>query len=110
MGKKGKKKAEKKPPAKASPPKAAGPKSVPKMPAPPPATIRTAGFSRHRPAPLATTPTLERVLPVLGHPATVADPGLSAKDELALLEWMLLVRAIDEKLMLLQRQGRIAFF
>jgi pyruvate dehydrogenase E1 component alpha subunit/2-oxoisovalerate dehydrogenase E1 component alpha subunit len=50
------------------------------------------------------------VLPVLDHPATVPDPGLSAKDELTLFEWMLLIRAIDEKLLLLQRQGRIAFF
>jgi pyruvate dehydrogenase E1 component alpha subunit len=49
-------------------------------------------------------------MPVLGEPATVADPGLSKSEEIALLEWMLLIRAIDEKLLLLQRQGRIAFF
>jgi 2-oxoisovalerate dehydrogenase E1 component alpha subunit len=49
-------------------------------------------------------------MPVLGEPATIPDPGLEPKDELALLEWMLLIRALDETLLLLQRQGRIAFF
>jgi pyruvate dehydrogenase E1 component alpha subunit/2-oxoisovalerate dehydrogenase E1 component alpha subunit len=53
---------------------------------------------------------VHRVMPVLGEPATLPDPGLPERDETALLEWMLLIRALDEKLLLLQRQGRIAFF
>jgi pyruvate dehydrogenase E1 component alpha subunit/2-oxoisovalerate dehydrogenase E1 component alpha subunit len=53
---------------------------------------------------------VNRVMPVLGERATLPDPGLDERDEHALLEWMLLVRALDEKLLLLQRQGRIAFF
>jgi pyruvate dehydrogenase E1 component alpha subunit/2-oxoisovalerate dehydrogenase E1 component alpha subunit len=55
-------------------------------------------------------PVIQRVMPVLGEPSTVADPELDPAEEHALLEWMLLIRALDEKLMLLQRQGRIAFF
>jgi pyruvate dehydrogenase E1 component alpha subunit len=51
-----------------------------------------------------------RCLPVAGLPATAAPPALSRDEATTLLRWMLLVRALDEKLLLMQRQGRIAFF
>jgi pyruvate dehydrogenase E1 component alpha subunit len=53
---------------------------------------------------------LVRCLPVAGHPANATPPALSADEAETLLRWMLLVRALDEKLLLMQRQGRIAFF
>ncbi len=51
-----------------------------------------------------------RVMPVAGEPATIPAPELSPTELLSLLRWMLLIRALDEKMLLLQRQGRIAFF
>jgi pyruvate dehydrogenase E1 component alpha subunit len=51
-----------------------------------------------------------RCLPVAGFAATRRAPDLSVADAEAILKWMLLIRALDEKLLLMQRQGRIAFF
>ncbi len=51
-----------------------------------------------------------RCLPVAGHAANTPAPALKVGEAESLLRWMLLVRALDEKLLLMQRQGRIAFF
>jgi pyruvate dehydrogenase E1 component alpha subunit len=54
--------------------------------------------------------TLLRVLPVLSEPATAPPPALSPGEHERLYRGMLRLRLLDEKLLLLQRQGRIAFF
>ncbi len=53
---------------------------------------------------------LVRVLPLDGLPATTAAPQLTAQQHRDMFRSMLLVRMLDEKMLLLQRQGRIAFF
>ena len=53
---------------------------------------------------------LLRVLPVLEHPATADVPEIPPDTLRRLLRFMVLVRLLDEKMLLLQRQGRIAFF
>lgn len=53
---------------------------------------------------------LVRVLPLEGLPATTAAPKLSAEQHRDMFRSMLRIRMLDEKMMLLQRQGRIAFF
>ena len=54
--------------------------------------------------------TLLRVLPVEGEAANVEAPDLSSKESLHLYRCMLRIRMLDEKMLLMQRQGRIAFF
>ena len=56
------------------------------------------------------SPEILRVLPVLGESATAKAPDLSSKELERVLRYMWLVRLMDEKMLLLQRQGRIAFF
>lgn len=51
-----------------------------------------------------------RVLPVLDEEVTHPVPDLPSEEHGRMLRAMLLVRLLDEKLLLLQRQGRIAFF
>ncbi|HYC78227.1 MAG TPA: thiamine pyrophosphate-dependent dehydrogenase E1 component subunit alpha [Planctomycetota bacterium] len=51
-----------------------------------------------------------RCLPVAGLPANTPAPALDRAEAETLLRGMLLIRALDEKLLLMQRQGRIAFF
>jgi len=53
--------------------------------------------------------TLMRVLPVADLPANTAPPKLNPEEIDTLLAGMLRIRLVDEKLLLLQRQGRIAF-
>ncbi len=55
---------------------------------------------------------LEEVVRVLNSDGSVdplTDPGLSAEQSIALYEQMVITRAVDERLVTLQRQGRIGF-
>lgn len=49
-------------------------------------------------------------MPVAGLPATEAAPKLAPERLVDLWRWMVFIRAIDEKMLMMQRQGRIAFF
>lgn len=51
-----------------------------------------------------------RVLPVLGESANTDAPSLAPDEHRRLIHWMTFVRLLDEKMLLMQRQGRIAFF
>lgn len=53
---------------------------------------------------------LVRVMPVLDQPKTADAPELSTAQLLEVFRGMLRVRLLDEKMLLMQRQGRIAFF
>ena len=53
---------------------------------------------------------LVRVLPVADLHANTDPPDLPEAHLLGLYRWMLTLRILDEKLLLMQRQGRIAFF
>lgn len=53
---------------------------------------------------------LLRVLPVPGGPANAEAPDLAAREHRHIMRAMLRIRLLDEKMLLMQRQGRIAFF
>lgn len=53
---------------------------------------------------------LSRVMPVADLPAGMEPPDLDEEDHRELRRAMLRIRLLDEKLLLMQRQGRIAFF
>ena len=57
-----------------------------------------------------SNPDLLRVLPVAGHPSNTTAPDLSPEQHRFVMKAMLRIRLLDEKMMLMQRQGRIAFF
>jgi len=54
--------------------------------------------------------TLVRCMAVGGHSANTAPPDMSESDHRFVYRAMLRVRLLDEKMLLMQRQGRIAFF
>ena len=51
-----------------------------------------------------------RCLPVAGLPANTTPPALTHTEAETLLRWMLFIRALAEKLLLMQRHGRMALF
>ena len=51
-----------------------------------------------------------RVLPVAGEAANTEAPALTVSELQSVMKSMLRIRLLDEKMLLLQRQGRIAFF
>jgi TPP-dependent pyruvate/acetoin dehydrogenase alpha subunit len=53
---------------------------------------------------------LVRVLPLEGLAANTRAPQLAAAEHRSMFRSMLLIRMLDEKMLMLQRQGRIAFF
>lgn len=55
-------------------------------------------------------PELLQVLGDFGQPTRGLDPGLAKQQLWELFRWMFLLRRIDEKMLLLQRQGRVAFY
>lgn len=54
--------------------------------------------------------TLLRVLPVPGGPANTEPPAMADEEHRFVYRAMLRVRLLDDKMLLMQRQGRIAFF